>query len=228
MKKRYEVLLMDVDGTLLDFDKAEREGFKQVLEHYDFTPEEALIEEYHLINKECWEALEEGKISRDEVLTSRFEKFFSRHNCAVNGQEAENLYRLYLEKGFYLIDGAVSILEYLKDRYRLYVVTNGVAETQRLRLEGASLNSYFKDVFISEDAGSQKPKKEFFDYCFARIPEADPAKMLIIGDSLTSDIRGGINAGVDTCWFNPKGIENKRGIMPGYEIKSLSELKEML
>lgn len=228
MRKQYEVLLLDVDGTLLDFDKAEREGFGHVLKHYGFTPRETFFEEYHLINKECWEGLEDGALSKDEVLTLRFEKFFGRHNLRISGQEAEELYRSYLAKGFYLIDGAVDILEYLKDKYRLYVVTNGIADTQRLRLAGAGLNSYFEDIFISEDAGSQKPAKEFFDYCFAKIPKVDPTRMLIIGDSLTSDIRGGINSGVDTCWYNPSGEENKRGIQPSYEIKSLGALKDFL
>ena len=226
--KRYEVLLLDADGTLLDFDRAEAESFKAVLKKYGFPQTETLAEEYHKINKECWEAFEEGKIDRETVLTSRFERFFKGHGLTVDGREAENYYRSFLGRGFYLIDGALEICSYLKKRYALYIVTNGVADTQHIRLRESGLEPYFKDVFISEEAGSQKPKKEFFDYCFARIPGAEPEKMLLIGDSLTSDMRGGVNAGVDTCWYNPSRRKNDKGVCVTYEIQDLIQLEELL
>lgn len=228
MKKQYEILLMDADGTLLDFDKAEAESFKEVLHKYGFPVSEELVAEYHKINQECWEAFEEGKLERSAVLTSRFERFFGNHGITVNGQEVEDFYRDFLGKGFYLLEGAVEILDYLRGKYTLYIVTNGVADTQRIRLRESGLAPYFQDVFISEAAGSQKPQKEFFEYCFKRMPFADPNKMLLIGDSLTSDIKGGINAGIDTCWYNPAGIENTKGIKADFEIADLMELKEIL
>lgn len=227
-EKKYEVLLMDVDGTLLDFDKAEAEAFRELLKKYGFSPEPALVEEYHDINKQCWEAFEEGRMEREQVLTGRFERFFKAHGRDVDGQEAENFYRIHLGKGTYLIDGAIELCQYLKPRYELYVVTNGIADTQRVRLKKSGLLGYFKGIFISEDAGSQKPQKEFFDYCFAHIPHASPEKMLLIGDSLTSDIRGGQNAGIDTCWFNPERRGNEAHIPVDYEIDSLEKLRNIL
>ncbi len=106
--------------------------------------------------------------------------------------------------------------------------TDGTARTQHLRLAASGLQPYFKDIFISEETGSQKPQKEFFDRCFARIPGADPARMLIIGDSLSSDIQGGVNAGIDTCWLNPHGEENRRSLPLTWEITQLEELKTIL
>lgn len=228
MSKQYQVLLFDADGTLLDFDRAEEEAFKQVLQKYGFSPEKQYVDEYHRINRACWEAFEEGRMERDEVLTVRFERFFRGHGAAVSGREAEDFYRVLLGKGAYLMKGALEILDDLKERYSLYIVTNGVAATQRKRLADSGLAPYFRDVFISEDAGSQKPQRAFFDYCFSRIPGADPDKMLIIGDSLTSDMQGGVNAGIDTCWLNPGQEENKRGLLLTWEIKNLEELKNFL
>lgn len=228
MKKQYEILLFDADGTLLDFDRAEEEAFKQVLARYGFPQEKRYVDEYHQINRECWEAFEEGRMDRNDVLTVRFERFFAGHDRKVSGREAEDCYRALLGQGSYLMEGALEILEELKDRYDLYIVTNGVADTQRKRLADSGLAPYFKDVFISEDAGSQKPQREFFEYCFSRIPGAQAERMLIIGDSLTSDMQGGVNAGIDTCWLNPGLEKNKRSLPLTWEIRNLKELKSFL
>lgn len=228
MNRQYKALLMDVDGTLLDFDRAEAAAFRKVLVQYGFEPEERFVEEYHRINQECWEAFECGLMERDKVLTVRFERFFGRHGLSLSGEEAENAYRAWLEEGAYLIEGATEILDYLKERYPLYVVTNGVGATQRKRLKASGLDQYFHDIFISEEANSQKPQKKFFDYCFVHIPDIKPEEMMVIGDSLTSDIQGGVNAGIDTCWFNPKGNENRKSLPVTKEIRRLSELKTFL
>ena len=228
MNRQYKALLMDVDGTLLDFDRAEAAAFTKVLQKYGFVPEERFIQEYHIINQECWEAFEIGQMERDRVLTVRFERFFGGHGLSMSGEEAEDAYRVWLGEGAYLMEGAVEILDYLKERYPLYVVTNGVGATQRKRLKASGLDKYFRDIFISEEAGSQKPQKEFFEYCFAHIKEAGPEEMMVIGDSLTSDIQGGVNAGIDTCWFNPQGKENRKRISVTREIRRLSELKAFL
>ncbi len=228
MSRHYKALLMDVDGTLLDFDRAEAAAFVKVLAKYGLEPEERYVQEYHRINQECWEAFEVGQMERDDVLTVRFERFFGAHNLPVSGREAEDAYRVWLGEGAYLMEGALEILDYLKERYELYVVTNGVGATQRKRLKASGLSGYFRELFISEEAGSQKPQKEFFDYCFARIPDIRPEEMMVIGDSLTSDIQGGVNAGVDTCWFNPQGNENRKALPVTREIRRLSELKTFL
>lgn len=228
MNRQYKALLLDVDGTLLDFDQAESDAFKKVLVKYGFEPEERYVAEYHKINKECWEAFELGRMEREQVLTVRFERFFSLHGLSVSGREVEEEYRGWLGEGAYLMEGAIEILDYLRERYRLYVVTNGVGSTQRKRLKASGLDRYFHNIFISEEANSQKPQKEFFDYCFAHIPGIKPEEMMVIGDSLTSDIKGGVNAGIDTCWVNPKGNKNRNLLPVTRQIRRLSDLKEFL
>ena len=228
MNRQYKALLMDVDGTLLDFDRAEAAAFTKVLQKYGFVPEERFIQEYHKINQECWEAFEIGQMERDRVLTVRFERFFGGHGLSMSGEEAEDAYRVWLGEGAYLMEGAVEILDYLKERYPLYVVTNGVGATQRKRLKASGLDKYFRDIFISEEAGSQKPQKEYFDYCFSRIPDANPRRMLLIGDSPASDIKGGMAAGTYTCWYNPGGQTLPEGMRADYEVGSLKELMNLL
>lgn len=226
--RQYRVILFDADNTLLDFNRSEAEAFLQLLEHYGFAPDPSYVKEYHQINAQCWEAFEEGRMEKSEVLTTRFERFFKNHNRQEDGKEAEEYYRIHLEKGSHVIAGTFPVLDYLKERYSLYIVTNGVARTQHIRLRDSGLAPYFKKVFISEEAGSQKPQKEFFDYVFTHLPDAKPEDMLLVGDSLTSDMKGGVNAGIDTCWYNPSGAENKKNLPITMEIRSLEELKGIL
>lgn len=226
--KQYEVILFDVDGTLLDFDKAEEQGIEALLSHFNVPVTEENKRRYHVLNKEYWQKLERGEITRDQVLSWRFEDFFGGFGIEVDGAEVDGLYRKELNNSAVLIDGAIELLEALKDRYPLYIVTNGVAATQYRRLSASGLDRYFKGIFISEEAGAQKPQQEFFDYCFEKMGRNDTEHMLIIGDSLTSDMRGGNVAGIDTCWYNPKGQENHSDVHVDYEIRLLGELKKLL
>ena len=225
--KKYEVLLFDVDGTLLDFNQAEREGIEGLLKHFGVSVTEENIHKYHLTNKRYWEALERGEITRDQVLSLRFEEYFGDFGITVDGTEVDGLYREYLNASAVLIDGAIDLLEYLKGKYPLYIVTNGVAETQYNRLAKSGLDKYFDGIFISEEANAQKPQMAFFEYCFEKMGRRDVENMLIIGDSLTSDMRGGNNAGIDTMWFNPFGEENHTEVHLDYTVKSLAELKQL-
>lgn len=227
--RTYRDILLDVDGTLLDFGAAEQVGIAAVLARYGFEADEERIRLYHRINGAAWAAFERGEVTKERLVEERFETFFQELGKNVNGREAEDLYRSYLDQSAVLIDGAEDICRYLKERgYGLYVVTNGTSTTQYKRLALSGLDAYMDGIFVSEDAGSQKPQKEYFDYCFARIPQADPSRMLLVGDSLTSDIKGGINAGVSTCWYNPAGLPEREDIRPDRQIRRLKELKELL
>lgn len=228
MEKKYQVLLFDVDGTLLDFDKAEELGIEGLLTHFGVPVTEENKETYHVLNKSYWQRLEKGEITRDQVLSLRFEEFFGSFGIAVDGMEVDGLYRTYLNNCAILIDGAEALLEELKERYALYIVTNGVAATQYKRLAASGLDKYFQGIFVSEEAGCQKPSKEFFEYCFRGMERRDVENMLIIGDSLTSDIRGGNNVNIDTLWFNPHGQENASGVHVDYEAGTLAEIGAML
>ena len=227
--RTYRDILLDVDGTLLDFGAAEQVGIAAVLARYGFEADEERIRLYHRINGAAWAAFERGEVTKERLVEERFETFFQELGKNVNGREAEDLYRSYLDQSAVLIDGAEDICRYLKERgYGLYVVTNGTSTTKYKRLALSGLDAYMDGIFVSEDAGSQKPQKEYFDYCFARIPQADPSRMLLVGDSLTSDIKGGINAGVSTCWYNPAGLPEREDIRPDRQIRRLEELKELL
>jgi 2-haloacid dehalogenase len=228
MMKKYEVLLFDVDGTLLDFNKAEEDGIEALLAKFGVPVTAENKHKYHITNKKYWEMLERGEITRDRLLGQRFEEFFGTFGVQVNGDDVDALYRQYLNASAVLIDGAIELLESLKGRYPLYIVTNGVAETQYNRLAKSGLDKYFDGIFISEEANAQKPQPAFFEYCFEKMGRRDVEHMLIIGDSLTSDMRGGNNAGIDTMWFNPSGDENHTEVHLDYIVATLDEIKEMM
>lgn len=224
----FRSILIDIDDTLLDFGMAERTAISQAYRDYGIDPCEKNIARYSRINIAQWEAMERGELGREQVLIRRHELFFKELGVDIPLQEFEDHYRSLLGRGHYFIEGAEAFLEYLFPKYDLYIASNGVAETQYSRMASAGIGKYFKEVFISETTGSHKPEQAYFDYCFARMQNFDPAKTLIIGDSLTSDIRGGLNAGIQTCWFNPKGKAGRPDIVPHYEIRSLEEVKKFL
>lgn len=226
MKKKF--LLFDMDRTLLDFAAAEQTALKATFQEYHL-PFSDEVYKYHLVNNaRLWENYEKGLIDRDTVLHTRFVQLFRHFRFEGDGVAFEGSYRKNLSLGHELMEGALHTVQTLAQNHMLYIVTNGVAETQKQRLHDSGLQAYFKGLFISEEIGSQKPQKAFFDACFARIPCFDPALTLIIGDSLSSDILGGNNAGIDTCWFNPQGIKNNTSAKVSVEIRRLKELISIL
>lgn len=225
---KFQTLLLDLDDTILDFGAAERAAIARTFREIGLEPTEALLQRYSEINQSQWEAMERGEIDRATVLIRRFDLFFEELGMEADSHAVEDRYRSYLGIGHYFIEGAEELLEYLSGKYDLYLASNGVADTQYSRLASAGIGHYFKEIFISETTGYHKPEKAYFDYCFARIENFDPEKTLMIGDSLTGDIRGGINAGIKTCWVNLKGKARRPDIVPNYEIHSLKELMELL
>ena len=224
----YTILLFDIDHTLLDFDATERWALRKLFadEQLEWTEERET--RYRSINKALWAALERGEVTRDAVISERFVTFFAREGRVVDGKQMDERYRTYLGQGTDLIDGAHELLEQLKGHYRLYVVTNGVSRTQYARLAGSGLLPYFDQIFVSEDTGYQKPMRDFFTYVFDRIPAFERERTLIIGDSLTADIQGGISAGIDTCWFNPRQETAPSELTPTYTIERLEQLLDLL
>ncbi|MGP4947630.1 YjjG family noncanonical pyrimidine nucleotidase [Bacillus sp. MHSD17] len=226
--KKYKTLLFDVDDTLLDFQKAEKSALRMLFEEKGMSLTSEIEAQYKKINKSLWTAFEEGKINRDEVVNTRFSILFKEYGEEVDGILFENNYRSYLEEGNQLMEGALQFINQIQSEYDLYIVTNGISKTQDKRLRNAGLHALFQDIFVSEDTGYQKPMKEYFDYVFERIPNLVPEEGLIIGDSLSADMKGGYVAGIDTCWFNPERKLNDSGIIPTYEVHNFEELYALL
>lgn len=222
--KRYQTILFDVDETLLDFNAAQENALRKAFENHNYLLDDAVKASYHEINHGLWDQYEKGSITKQEVIYSRFVKLFEKLGIKGDGVLFEDEYQELLGQGHELMEEAIEVLETLSNTHDLYVVTNGVSKTQRSRLKASKIENYMKDIFISEETGYQKPMKEYFDYCFARIPNLDLDKTIIVGDSLSSDILGGNNAGIDTCWFNPKGLTCQINVKINHEIKRLSEL----
>lgn len=189
---------------------------------------EELYETYKKMNHRMWEAVERGEITIDDVLYTRFSKLMNMYGKEVDGIEYENTYRFYLNRGIQEMPNVHEVLSELKKNHRLYVITNGIKETQDSRMNRSGLVKYFEERFISESIGANKPSSEFFDYVKNSIDDFNPSNTLIIGDSLTSDIKGGNLAGIDTCWFCKEGTVNSTGIIPTYEIHALDELFEII
>ncbi|MGX7420013.1 YjjG family noncanonical pyrimidine nucleotidase [Carnobacterium gallinarum] len=226
--KTYQTLLFDVDDTLLDFGAAENQALALLFKEQGIPFTKEIEETYQTINKGLWEDFEQGKLERDELVNTRFYLLFKEFDREVDGVKMEQSYRRFLEEGHELVDGAFDLILNLKENYELYIVTNGVSKTQDKRLRDSGLHPLFKDIFVSEDTGYQKPMREYFDYVFERIPNFNLEKTLIIGDTLGSDILGGANVGMDTCWFNPSLKENTTDITPTYELKTLDGLYGIL
>ena len=226
--KKYQTLFFDVDDTLLDFGAAENAALRMLFEDQNIPFTDEIAADYKKINQGLWRSFEDGKFDRDEVVNTRFAILFKEYGQAVDGALLENKYRSYLEEGHQLVDGAMELITELHNQHDLYIVTNGVSKTQDKRLRNSGLHPLFRDIFVSEDTGYQKPMKEFFDYVFARTPNFSVEQGLIIGDSLSADIRGGYLAGIDTCWFNPDRKPNNTDLVPTYEIQRLDELFRIL
>ena len=218
------VLLFDLDNTILDFDKAEAIALGKTLVDFGLEPTEEIIRRYHIINKQHWELLEEGKLTRPQVLVGRYEVLFREYGIDQDGRSVAKRYEAYLSEGHYYMPGAEKLLDELYGQYDMYIVSNGSAVVQDGRLKSSGIGRYFKDIFISERVGYDKPSISFFEACFAQIPGFSRERAIIIGDSLTSDIRGGINAGIRTCWYNPYGAASRADITADYMVTSLDQL----
>lgn len=223
-----EFLFLDLDDTILDFHKAERIAISKTFRQFGIEPTEDVLRRYSQINKECWHKLELGLWNREQVLVRRFELLFAEHDIICDGTKVARAYEKNLSIGHYFLPGAEEAVDSLSQKYRLFLASNGTASVQQGRMTSANLYRFFEKVFVSQELGANKPAKEFFERATAQIPGYDPAKAMMVGDSLTSDILGGINAGMKTCWVNPNHTPANPEIPADYEIKSLSQLEELL
>lgn len=224
--KKYTTLLFDADDTLLDFKKCESVAFKKMIIERGLPLEEGDDVLYSRINQSFWEKFERGEIPKSAISVGRYEEFFRVKGIKTDFVAAAKTYEGLLSEQHIMIDGALALLEELCKNYDIYIITNGTDYIQKKRLTESGIARYIKGTFISETVGSPKPEKQYFDYVLNNISEKNKSKILVIGDSMTSDILGGIKAGVDTCWYNPLGKKAK--YTPIYEINDLYDIKKVL
>ena len=223
-----KTVFLDLDDTILDFHQAEVSALRRTLQEAGVDSSDAVLGRYHVINKQHWEMLEEGTITRAQVKTLRFEKLFGELGVQREIGAICASYEANLSQGAFFVPGAEELLKIISPRYDLYLASNGGARVQNARLDAAGIRKYFKGQFISEEIGANKPDPAYFAFCFDAIPAFEAEKAVIVGDSLTSDILGGINAGIRTCWVNPGHAPARADIQPDYEIEALPQLEALL
>ena len=223
----YKTILIDLDDTLLDFQKSEDVAIRTTIKTLGIEPTEDVVSAYKEINLKYWKMFERKEIEREALLIARFKEFCELLNITNKDFSLLNeTYFHYLSSSPFEIDGAEEFLKKLNKKYDIYVITNGVKRVQTIRLSLVNITKYFKKVYISEEIGYQKPSVEFFDFVLNDLNIKNKKEILIIGDSLSSDIQGGINSGIDTMWYNPKGLQSN--INYTYQIKNYDQFFELI
>lgn len=227
MMKKYTTLYFDLDNTLLDFSAAEYKAIRNLFKLHNLPISDEKIAKYSSINHTWWERFEKGEIQKEEIYSGRFREYLEFYGLIGDPIKMADDYFEFLSEGYDLIPGADKALEYIKSKgYTVCITTNGMSRTQYRRIDNCAIKQYFDYIFVSEDAGSQKPEIEYFNYVMENTPEKDKSKILVIGDSMSSDILGGINFGVDTCWLNPKGTDG--AYESTYKIQKIMHICDIL
>ena len=222
-----EFLFLDLDDTILDFRKAEYVAIGKTIGDFGVEPTDEVRKLYHEINKWHWEQLELGTLTREEVLVNRFGVLFEKLGKTVDAVACARAYEKNLSQGHWFLPGAEEAVDALSKKYRLFLASNGTASVQKGRMTSANLYRFFETVFVSQEIGHNKPSKAYFDACLSTISGFDKENAMIVGDSLSSDIKGGINAGIKTVWVNPDHKDCGE-IKPDYEIEYLHQLEALL
>lgn len=226
---KYEILFFDADETLFDFKKSEEFALDKLISSLNTNlDKDYCINTYKEINTNIWKEFEQNLISSDDLKVERFRRLLDKLNLSLNPQDLSDMYTSYLAEGSFIYDETEDLLKYLHKKYKIVIITNGLASVQNKRIKESIVKDYFDEVIISDEIKISKPNPKIFEYALNKINHLDKSSVLMIGDSLSSDIKGGFNAGIDTCWFNPSKGENTLGITPTYEISSLLELKNIL
>ena len=223
MKPEYDTILLDADDTLFDFGKSERQALTSALAQFGYTCSEEIYRTYSAINLSLWKLHERGKIEKQTLRTVRFEQLKCLYGFSFETAAFNEAYSDALADGHFLFPGAFDFLSRAKRLCRLYLITNGITQVQQKRLHDSAIESFFADVFISEKIGYAKPDIRFFEHVERAVPHFDRKKALVFGDSLSSDIAGAVRAGIASCWYNPRGLENTSEVKPTYTAESYSD-----
>ncbi len=226
---KYEVLIFDADETLFDFKKSEKEAFKNTMLQFNIDYDENyhfII--YHEVNEAIWKEFEQGLITQEKLKTERFRRFVNQLKLSFDEKEMAHVYMEHLGDASFLYGGCEELIESLSSSYRLCIVTNGLSLVQNKRIRKSGIAKYFDTIVISEEVSIAKPNPGIFEYALQQMHFSDKSKVLVIGDSLSSDILGGVNFGADTCWYNPKQLKNETSLQPTYVVADYEELKALL
>ena len=221
-----KAIFIDIDGTLLDFEACVEESMRLGLIERGVDYKAEMLETFHSINDGLWRDLEQGKLTFERLLEIRWATVFAELGIELDGPEFEKYFRARLHKSAIPMSGSYEMLEYLSEKYRLFAASNGPHEQQVERLRKADMLKYFEEVFTSGLIGAEKPSADFFTYCFEKAGDIKPEESIMLGDSLTSDMKGGNAFGMETIWLNLKNEEK-----PDYidrEIKFLDEVKDII
>ena len=225
---KYDFVLFDADGTLLDFFRSEDEAVREAMLLSGIEPSDEKVKLYSSINDGLWKKLERGEIEKKVLLYHRFELLFEALGVQADAKKMAADYMNLLSTKGYLLDGVIEMCEQLQGKVKMYIVTNGVEFIQRGRYARCDIQKYFDDVFISDVIGCEKPSVAYFEYVAARIEGFDKSRAIIVGDSLTSDMQGGVNFGIDTCWYNPKGKAVPENMKLTYVTDSFADMTKIL
>lgn len=225
MQARYSCLLFDVDGTLLDFHEAEREAIAATLHKFELPDGDDAIARFTAINAGLWAQLEKGELKKDKLVVLRFKKLLEELGAQADPVRMNNDFMMCLSEAAPVIPGAEELLAELAEFATLAVATNAIYKVQLRRLEKSGLLKYFDEVFVSEKVGATKPAAKFFDVALKRLGVTKKERVLVVGDSLTADVKGGANAGLDTCWYNPAGVAPAGDVQPTYTVQDYQQLK---
>lgn len=225
MKK---IILIDLDNTLIDFNECARHSIINIFNDLGFHYDENVFKTFITENVRIWKRLEVGEIDKAFLRANRWNIILGKLGIDYDGTIIEERFENGVAQGAYAVDGAYDLLDYLHKKYDLYIVSNGFRFVQESRMKIGDFNKYFKDVFVSEDVGVQKPGIEFFEYCFDKMGNPPKEETILIGDSLSADIKGGNIYNIDTIWFNKNGDTPDEAIVPTYTVDSLSEIKNIL
>jgi len=225
---RYPIVLFDADGTLFDFERTAAAALERTFDEYGLAYRPDHILTYRAIDERLWQALERGEITRARLLVKRFEEFLAAIGATADPKAFGDRYMGHVAHGTHLIEGAPEVIESLAGHARLALITNGFSTVQRSRFAQAPIADAFETIVISEEIGAAKPDPAIFDETFRRMGNPHKADVLIVGDSLSSDIAGGIAYGIDTCWFNPTGEPVPADLEIAHEIRALHDVPSIV
>ena len=236
----YKLVLIDLDDTLFDYPKTEKTAFRNTFKELGFFVEselgnakkeeiyEKIKDRYKDVNLQLWKDLEKGAVDKDRLKVVRFEKIIEEFDLKYNPYEMSELYLKKLGEGIFPFEATEKLCEYLHSKYKVGIITNGIKEVQHSRIENSTIAKYIDKIIISDEVGVNKPDKRIFEYAMNYFEIMDKSEVIMIGDSLGADIKGGQNAGIDTCWVNLRNNVNDTGIVPKHEVRKLEELFEIL